>query len=521
MHNSLIARLISAPINTFHETVPLGRIMNRLANDLGSVDTELSNRLIQFLSFFATLVGVLIICGIYFPISFALLPVLLLVGYLISRFSDHCNRELNRLLQISVSPISHLTLETVSGAQVIRAFGLEEKFTQKFHGKLDVHYKIHLYASAVAAWFHLMIGMISSLLLAMFLIFAIYFREKFNEGTVALMLTYSILFYLNVFQTLFSMRNFEIDLIKMERCLSFLKIPIEGKMVMKNDKDLYASTDDSHEETDSMRYSSNNGIDLRLPAWPKDGTIEFKNYSVRYRPDTNIVLKNLNFKIASGEKVGVIGRTGSGKSTLCLSIFRILEAETGSILIDGLDTSNIGLKTLRSSMTIIPQDPRLMMGTLRYNIDPLEAYSDEKIMEIMEMLKISYLMDNPAGLNLRVSDIGSNLSIGERQLICIARALLKNSKIVIMDEATANIDVQTEQTIQNALNVLLKSATVLTIAHRIKTIVNYDKILVLSKGKVKEFDSPKNLIKNKNSLFSRLVKKSKIILTTSQRKISN
>ena len=322
------------------------------------------------------------------------------------------------------------------------------------------------------------------------------------------------------------MRNFEIDLIKMERCLSFTKIPTESKMVMKNDKELFDSrVDDSHEDSENYNsdnsYNSNNIYIKKQPAWPKEGLIEFKDYSVRYRPDTNIVLKNLNFKVKGGEKIGIIGRTGSGKSTLCLAIFRILEPETGTIFIDGMDISKIGLRTLRSCLTIIPQDPRLMKGTLRYNIDPFESYSDEKIKEIMEALKISYLLENPSGLKFFISETGTNLSVGEKQLICIARALLKNSKIVIMDEATASIDFQTEQTIQNALNVLLKSATVLTIAHRIKTIIHYDKILVLSKGKVKEFDSPQNLLRDNNTFFSKLVKKSKISLPNSNAKINN
>jgi len=507
LHQSMISRLIRAPINLFHETVPVGRIMNRLTNDLECVDIDLPKRLIQTLTLISSLIGVFIICGISFPISFLLLPLLLFSEYLVSLFASESIREMNRLLQISSSPISNMTLETVSGSTIVRAFESENPFTKKFHRYLDNYYKIYLFSAAVSAWFHLIIGMISSLLLAMFLFFSIYFREKFDQGTVALMLSYSMLFYLNVFQTLFSMKNLEIDLIKMERCLSITKLPMEKKYIMKNDKDLFDRSEEITEDTLNCNY------DL---SWPIDGVIEFRNYSVRYRPDTNIVLKNLNFKIQSGEKVGVIGRTGSGKSTLLLALFRILEPETGTIFIDGVDITGIGLGTLRSSMTIIPQDPKLMRGTLRYNIDPFDIYSDEKVIEILENLKINYLLKNSSGLDFLISEGGTNLSVGEKQLICIARALLKNSKIVVIDEATANIDIQTEEIIQNAMNIVLSSATVITIAHRIKTILNYNKILVLSNGKIKEFDSPKNLLKDNTSFFSKLVKKSKISIDNSR-----
>lgn len=495
IHSIIIKKLIYAPVTTFHETVPLGRIINRLSNDLEAVDNDLSNRLIKLLNFFASLFGIFIICGIYFPWSFILLPFLLIVGFLIGGYSDRCNIEVNRLLQIAISPISNSTLETISGLKIIRAYGLKNYFQKRFHEKLDVHHKIHLFASAIAAWFHLTIGFISSFLLLMFLVYSLAKKDDFDKGSVALMLTYSLLFYLNVFQTLFAMRNFEIDLIKMERCLYFSKISTENKQVEEDDKDLFTGSDNDSNEN------------LK---WPKEGAIEFRNYSVKYRPDTAIVLKNLNFKINPGEKVGICGRTGSGKSTLCLSVFRILEPAIGSIFIDGVDICKIGLRTLRSSLTIIPQDPRLMKGTLRYNIDPFGFYSDQRIIEIMETLKIKYIIDNPSGLDLLITENGGNLSIGEKQLICIARALLKNSKIVVMDEATANIDFQTEQIIQNAISVLLKTSTVLTIAHRIKTIINYDKILILNRGKLKEFDSPKNLLLNPNSLFTKLVKKSEL-----------
>jgi ABC-type multidrug transport system fused ATPase/permease subunit len=242
--------------------------------------------------------------------------------------------------------------------------------------------------------------------------------------------------------------------------------------------------------------------------WPKKGEISFRNFSVKYRPETDIVLKKLNINIKHGEKVGVCGRTGSGKSTICLCLFRILEAEEGQIFIDDIDISTIGLDLLRNSITIIPQDPCLIEGTLKYNIDPFNKNKNEEIIKILKDIGFEYSEPDDKIMDKNIEQGGSNLSVGQKQLICIARALLRKSKIVIMDEATSNIDINTEIAIQKALNILLENSTVITVAHRIKTIINYDKVLVLDDGEVKEFDSPSILIKNINSLFYQLLSKS-------------
>ena len=220
----------------------------------------------------------------------------------------------------------------------------------------------------------------------------------------------------------------------------------------------------------------------------------------------------------------MVGRTGSGKSTIALCLFRILEPTSGTIFIDDVDIISIGLEKLRSNITIIPQDPTLMEGTLRFNIDPLGLYKDEEIEQVMRDIGFWYicesnqkdanLIDNKEvtnqGLNMLITENGSNISIGEKQLICITRAILRKSKIVVMDEATASIDINTENIIQEAIEKLLSSSTIITIAHRIKTIINSTRILVLEKGKIAEYDTPENLLSNKDSLFYELYSKSNI-----------
>jgi ABC-type multidrug transport system fused ATPase/permease subunit len=272
-------------------------------------------------------------------------------------------------------------------------------------------------------------------------------------------------------------------MIRYERCVEYTKCPSEAPLKLPSDDSLIN--------------------------WPNKGKIEFLNFSVKYRPDTEIVLKNLSFVIQGKEKVGIVGRTGSGKSTITLCLFRILEATEGRIMIDDVDISSIGLDKLRKNLTIIPQDPALMEGTLRYNIDPLDKCSDSDIIKVMEKIGFDYIVKkNNEGLHQEIAEGGSNLSVGERQLICITRAILRKSKIIIMDEATASIDYKTEEIIQKAITELLNDSTFITIAHRIKTIINYDKIIILDNGQIVDFDTPKKLLNDKKGLFYELYSKS-------------
>ena len=279
-------------------------------------------------------------------------------------------------------------------------------------------------------------------------------------------------------------------LVSVERCDNYTKILQEKYPVLITDKHL-------------KQYPSYN---KNITTFISEGKINFNNYSVKYRPNTPLVLKNLTFEILPKEKIGVVGRTGSGKSTLCLCIFRLLEASNGSISIDDIDISDIGLEILRKDLTIIPQEPTIIEGTLRENVDPSNYYSDEQIIDVLKDVGLEEFMEDKS-LNYMIESNGNNISIGEKQLICIARALIKKSKIILMDEATANIDYKTETFLQNSINKSMKDCTVITIAHRIKTIINYDKILVLSNGEIVEYDTPKNLLAKKG-LFYRLYKES-------------
>ncbi|XP_023231347.1 multidrug resistance-associated protein 4-like isoform X3 [Centruroides sculpturatus] len=248
--------------------------------------------------------------------------------------------------------------------------------------------------------------------------------------------------------------------------------------------------------------------DKRPPSdWPQKGKIDFDDVSLQYSKDKNIVLKNLSFRIHSGEKIGIVGRTGAGKSSIIASLFRMTEP-TGTITIDGIDTKDIGLRDLRSKISIIPQDPMLFTGPLRRNIDPFNEYSEEILWQVIEEVQLKEVISSlPGGLDTHLSEGGRNFSVGERQLICLARTILRQNKILVMDEATSNIDKNTDSCIQKIIREKFKSCTVLTIAHRLHTIIDSDRVLVLDNGKLQEFDMPYKLLKNVNGTFYNLVKK--------------
>ena len=246
--------------------------------------------------------------------------------------------------------------------------------------------------------------------------------------------------------------------------------------------------------------------------WPEYGSIQFKQYSMRYREGLELVLKSVDVNIKGGEKIGIVGRTGSGKSSLTVALFRLVEPASGSIIIDGIDISKIGLHELRTKLTIIPQDPVLFSGTLRVNLDPFQHHSDEEIWNALKLAHLHEFVNSlEAGLQNEIAEGGENLSIGQRQLICLARALLRKTKVLILDEATAAIDLETDDLIQATIRSEFKDCTILTIAHRLNTIMDYDKIMVLDNGSLIEFDSPKTLMEDQNSIFHSMASKAGLV----------
>ena len=483
-HKDMIVKLIKAPINLFHETIPRGQIYNRLSKDIEYILYSIFD-VGDFLVCFFGSFGALILCSIYDPYSIFFIPFMFVLGYFITSFYLCGSRPLTRLEAISRSPILNTLSETIPGNTTIRAFEKKNNYLKKFYNKINDCFKINICIRGINYWFQEVFSMISFIYLFYLVMKTIYNEDNITAQQVGITFTYSVVLQYNLGWSFSCAANMENNMVSMERCIRYTTI--EGEKPSKIPKE------------DNK---------LKLNKWPKKGTIRFENFSVKYRPNTEIILKNINFCINSNEKVGVVGRTGSGKSTICLCLFRILEPLTGTIYIDDVDITKIGLDILRKSMTIIPQDPCLFEGTLKYNIDPFNINSDEEIIKILKEIGFEYKEDDKKILNKLIEQNGNNLSVGEKQLVCIARAILRKSKIIVMDEATANIDIKTEEKIQKALNLVFDNSTVITVAHRIKTIINYDKILVLDNGEIIEFDSPKQLLKNENSLFFKLYQKS-------------
>ena len=484
VHRDMVEKLIKAPINLFHETIPRGQIYNRLSKDLDTMNFSMW-ALGDFLISVLSVIGSFVLCGIYDPYSLLYMPFVFIIGYFVTKFYLQGSRPLTRISSISRSPILNLISETLPGNPTIRAFQLEQFYKDNYYNKINNSLNINLISRGTGIWFQEQFKFVSMFYLTYLVLKTILDEDNVTAQSCSIVFTYSVLLqdYLgNIFNRCANLEN---DMISMERCCKYMDI-IQEKP--------------SHiPEVDDKLIQEN---------WPKNGEIEFKNFSVKYRPETEIVLKNISFHILPKEKVGVCGRTGSGKSTICLCLFRILESYEGQIFIDNIDISTVGLDLLRSSITIIPQDPCLLEGTLKYNIDPFNQIKGEEIIQILKDIGFDYTEPDDKIMDKMIEPGGANLSVGQKQLVCIARALLRKSKIVVMDEATANIDMNTEQIIQKALKLVLEQSTVITVAHRIKTIINYDKILVLDNGKVKEFDSPTNLLKDENSLFHELYSKS-------------
>ena len=482
IHKSLVKKIFFAPINLFHDVIPKSQILNRLTRDLDNsikffwgFNTCIRLSFNLFFCFFAA-----IFLNYY---SIFVLPFLIYIYIWIYNFYNNCFKDLCFLENISRQKIISSFSETISGIQVIRAYNSQLKFQNRFYKRLNNFYKINVYLAGISGWFALNLDICNFSFLFLVLIFSIIFQNYTTPDTIGLLLSYSLKLIQFTYSFFDQYNNLSKYLNSVKRCDAFTKIIQEKKFYKKKD------------------------VILKQENFPKNGKIEFINFNVKYRPDLKTVLKNLNFVIQPSEKIGIVGKSGSGKSTIALCIFRILEALNGKILIDDVDISKIGLKYLRENITVIPQDPTLIEGSLRDNLDPYYLKTDEEIINLMKEIGIEYLINKNGGLEFnKLNDM--NLSLGERQLICIARAILRKSKIYILDEATSSVDDNTEQLIQKVLKKFLKDCTVLTIAHRINTILNYDRIFVLEKGELIETGTPKELINKGKGIFYELYSQS-------------
>ncbi|KAH8862468.1 Canalicular multispecific organic anion transporter 2 [Schistosoma japonicum] len=487
LHSQLLSYVLHAP-STYFDLVPSGRIVNRFSQDIATLDNPVLVTLNSTLN--CVLTCFLTLCLACTLNPFMIIPICLLtvIYLLIQNLYVKTSRQLKRLESVSLSPIfSHFT-ETLSGVDSIRAYKLTEIYKTISSSRQDLNNSA-VYASIISQrWLAILLELVGNLVILAVAILSVVARGHLSAGLSGLIITYALGLNqtLNWLVRMFS--ELEINIVSIERIHEYSTIEQEAPW-----------------ESDCSYLPSN---------WP-EGKIEFINYSTRYRPELDLALKSINFKVEKGEKLGIVGRTGSGKSSLVLGLFRMLEAAEGEILIDGYDISKLGLHDLRNRLTLIPQDPVLFSGTLRFNLDPFSHYTDDAILHALELANLKSFLketsDDNTGLDVLISEGGSNISLGQRQLVCLARALLRHTSILVLDEATAAIDMQTDNLIQATIRQEFSSCTVITIAHRLNTVLDYDRILVLEDGEVKELDSPKVLLQNKKSKFYALAKDARIV----------
>ncbi|XP_047061267.1 ABC transporter C family member 3-like [Lolium rigidum] len=476
MHMSIFR----APMSFFDST-PSGRILNRASTDQSEVDTSIANKMGSVAFAIIQLVGIIAVMSqVAWQVFVVFVPVIIACLWY-QRYYIDTARELQRLVGVCKSPIIQHFAESVAGSATIRSFGKENQFVSTNSHLMDAFSRPKLYNTAAMEWLCFRLDVLSSLTFAFSLIFLISLpTDLIDPGIAGLAVTYGL--NLNMLQTwvVWCMCNLENKIISVERILQYISTPEEPPLSMSGDK-----------------FPHN---------WPSEGEIQLHNIHLRYAPQLPFVLKGLTVTFPGAMKTGIVGRTGSGKSTLIQALFRIVDPTIGQILVDGVDICTIGLHDLRSRLSIIPQDPTMFEGTIRSNLDPLGEYNDNQIWEALdncqlgdEVRKKELKLDSP------VIENGENWSVGQRQLVCLGRVILKRTKILVLDEATASVDTATDNLIQKTLRENFSEATVITIAHRITSVLGSDMVLLLDNGVAVELDTPAKLLEDKSSLFSKLV----------------
>ncbi|KAF9354170.1 hypothetical protein BGX26_007997 [Mortierella sp. AD094] len=483
LHSAMLLPMIRSPMS-FFDVTSSGKIVNRFSHDVNAVDIELPLQFVNLMFIFFVAVNIFGMCIAASPYFIIIMIPLAFGYYQLGGFFLVSNRELKRLDSAARSPLYAHFGETLSGLVTIRAFNDSDRFAVQATAMLDRSQQTSYLSNVTARWLQIMLDFLSVIVLTSVALLAILQRNSVNQQIFSIVLSNIGELTIIMSRILSTACQLETTIVSVERVREYTQLTPEARDIIPDSK-----TDE---------------------AWPQRGQISFNEYSTRYREGLDLVLKDVNVTVNGGERIGIVGRTGAGKSSVTLALFRIVEAVKGSITIDGVDISTLGLHELRSRLTIIPQDPFLFGESIRANLDPLNKYNDVEIWGALESASLkSYVQTLPEALSTTIENGGENMSLGQRQLMSLARAMLsKNTRVLCLDEATAAIDVETDNAIQRALRREFSGCTVLTIAHRINTIMDSDRILVLEKGQVAEYDSPQNLLQKKDSIFYSLAAKS-------------
>ncbi|KAL0363619.1 UNVERIFIED_CONTAM: ABC transporter C family member 2 [Sesamum calycinum] len=484
LHDSMLCSILRAPMVFFH-TNPIGRVINRFAKDLGDIDRNVANLVNMFLSQLWQLLSTFVLIGIVSTISLWAIMPLLILFYAAYLYYQSTSREVKRLDSITRSPVYAQFGEALNGLSTIRAYKAYDRMASINGKSMDNNVRFTLVNISSNRWLTIRLETLGGIMIWLTATFAVMQNERAENqvafaSTMGLLLSYSLNITNLLSNVLRQASRAENSLNSVERVGTYIDLPSEAPDVIEGNRP--------------------------PPGWPASGLIKFEDVVLRYRPGLPPVLRGLSFTIFPHQKVGIVGRTGAGKSSMINALFRIVELERGRILIDDFDIAKFGLTDLRKVLSIIPQSPVLFSGSIRFNLDPFGEHNDPDLWEALERAHLKDVIRRSAsGLDAEVFEGGENFSVGQRQLLSLARALLRRSKILVLDEATAAVDVRTDALIQKTIREEFKSCTMLTIAHRLNTIIDSDQILVLDSGQVIEYDTPKVLLRNKASAFSKMV----------------
>ncbi|KAF9090660.1 hypothetical protein BGX29_011350 [Mortierella sp. GBA35] len=480
MHDAAFKRVLYSPL-AFFDTTPLGRIINRFSRDVDTLDNVLWSTMYEFTITIVTLMGTFILIIVVFPwLTLAIVPIVV-IYYGLSVYYRTTSREVKRLDSNMRSYLYAYFSESLTGLGTLKAYNVVPKAILKNEYRIDLNNRPYYMYQLGARWLSLRVNVLGALTTFSVVILITATRFQINPASAGLILSYLSRISGDLNWGVQRLSTLENNMNSAERLVHYVDNLVQERSVERPEN--------------------------KPPAdWPSEGAISFKNVSMRYRPELPRVLRDISFDVQAGHKVGVVGRTGAGKSSLIQALFLLSELDAGQILMDGIDTTTLGTGDLRPKIAIIPQDPVLFQGTFRYNLDPLAQHTEQDLWQALETSDLkSYVQSQEGGLDAMVSAQGENLSVGQRQLVCLSRALLAKSKIVVLDEATASVDMATDALIQKAIRVDFAHSTVVTVAHRINTIIDYDRILVMHQGQVAEYDTPRNLLSNLDSVFSSMV----------------
>ncbi|EAL67254.1 ABC transporter C family protein [Dictyostelium discoideum AX4] len=500
LHSELLNSVAFASCQ-FFDTNPSGRILNRFSKDISDIDLILMENFSDVLQCGSTVVVALFMMIYITPLISIPFAILVVVYYVIQKLYRASSVELKRMESITRSPVFSLLAEAYNGLVTIRCYQQQKRFIEMMQNHININLRLFFYSFSVHRWVGIRLEFITALIV-FFTAFSSLFSSNTGFSVLAVTTALGICSYLN--WTIRQMTELEVKMNSVERVESYIKTPREG----------IRHTSEFEDEIDI-----DGEIEMDFTKWPSRGEVEFKNVEIKYRPTADPSLKNISFKINAKDHIGVVGRTGAGKSTVGISLFRMVECSKGSIFIDGVDISKVGLHELRDALGIVPQDPFIFSGSIRMNIDPFNKYTDDEIWTALEKVKLKDAISSmPLKLESGVQENGDGLSFGQKQLLCLSRTILKNSKVVLMDEATSGIDYVTAALLKQTIDENFNDCTMLTIAHRLDTIIDSTKIAVIDKGELVEYDTPMNLIKTEGSRFKKLVKYQTDFYEESQKK---